>query len=219
MNKKLYILLEDDNEILGNGFGHVMLKQYLPTKKYIEILTKHKVKATFYIDIAHYIFMLENESHSDYEFQMKVFIENIKLLVKNKMDIQLHIHSQWLNAKIDDENIKVTNKWNIGKLKPREQKKLLKKCFLTLEKILHDLGYKQKVRSFKAGSWGIQPINFLYDDFKNFGIKLILGPVKDLKLKLLDVDYSKMQINNHPYFVSKDDVNNVSDKEDIVVRL
>ena len=37
---KIKVLLEDDNEILGNGLGHPVYRQYLPTKKYVEILKK-----------------------------------------------------------------------------------------------------------------------------------------------------------------------------------
>ena len=42
MNNRIKIILEDDNEILGNGQGHPLRRQYLPTKRYIEILNKYK---------------------------------------------------------------------------------------------------------------------------------------------------------------------------------
>lgn len=62
MNNKIKIILEDDNEILGNGNGHPVYRQYLPTKKYVELLNKYNIKGTFYIDIAHYLFLNENKS-------------------------------------------------------------------------------------------------------------------------------------------------------------
>ena len=40
MESKIKVLLEDDNEILGNGTGHPVFRQYLPTKKYVQILNK-----------------------------------------------------------------------------------------------------------------------------------------------------------------------------------
>ena len=49
-SQKIRILLEDDNEVLGTGLGHSMYRQYLPTKKYINILNKYNAKSTFYID-------------------------------------------------------------------------------------------------------------------------------------------------------------------------
>ena len=219
MKKKLYILLEDDNEILGNGGGHIMLRQYLPTKKYIDILNKYKIKGTFYIDMAQYLFMLENKSKFDYQLQIKVFKETIKLLLDNGMDIQLHIHSQWLNAQIIDKNIIVTEKWNIGQLAQNEQLKLFKECHSKLEEILKGFGSKEKIISYKAGSWGIQPIKSLHGEFVKNGIKLVLGPVKDLKINKLGINYTEMQINDFPYYVSKNNVNHMGNNDSGLVIL
>ena len=69
MSQKIKILLEDDNEIKGNGSGHPLIRQYLPTRRYIEILNKHKIKGTFYVDMAHYIFLKDNESYKDFLFK------------------------------------------------------------------------------------------------------------------------------------------------------
>ena len=41
MHPKVKILLEDDNEIKGNGSGNPFIRQYLPTKRYLEILKKY----------------------------------------------------------------------------------------------------------------------------------------------------------------------------------
>ena len=217
MKNKIRILLEDDNEILGNGLGHPCHRQYLPTKKYIEILNKFSIKATFFVDMAHYLFLKKNKDYKDFHFQAQTIKETIKLLVKNKMDVQIHLHSQWSGAKIEQDNVFVTDKWNIGMLSPKDQVLLFNKAYNELYEILNELNVKPNLNSFKAGSWGLQPFNTLYDEFVNKGIKLVMGPIKGLKVKNLDLDYTNLHSDSRPYYASKEDINSVDYKKNIVV--
>lgn len=217
MKNKIKILLEDDNEVLGNGLGHPCLRQYLPTKRYVNLLNKYNIKGTFYIDMAHYLFLKKNETISDFKYQLETIEQTIKLLAENGMDIQIHLHSQWLGASIEDGNVFVTDKWNIGLLKPEEQKLLFVDAHKALFKILSAMGSKQNLTSYKAGSWGIQPFKTLYDVFNNHGIKLVLGPIKGLKIDKLNIDYSNLNSDHIPYYASRRDINKVDDKKNIVV--
>ena len=178
MKNKIKILLEDDNEILGNGQGHPCYRQYLPTKRYVEILNKFSIKGTFYVDMAHYLFLQDHKDYKDFLFQVQTIKETIKLLVKNKMDVQIHLHSQWVGAKIKEDHIFVTDKWNIGMLDSNDQDLLFNKAYDALSEILNDLNIKPNLNSYKAGSWGLQPFNTLYEVFVNKGIKLVMGPIK-----------------------------------------
>lgn len=215
MNNKIKIILEDDNEILGNGNGHPVYRQYLPTKKYVELLNKYNIKGTFYIDIAHYLFLNENKSIQDFKFQAYAIEQTIQLLIKNKMDVQIHLHSQWVNAKVVNSKVEVTNKWNIGQLKPDEQKLLFEKAYHVLSNLLN--GSEGCLNSYKAGSWGLQPFEFLYDVFKDKGIKLVMGPIKGLKVKELNVDYTSLASDYYPFFTNQKDINSISGQKDIVV--
>jgi hypothetical protein len=217
MKRKIKILLEDDNEILGNGLGHPTHRQYLPTKKYVEILNKFSIKGTFYIDMAHYLFLQKHKDYRDFAFQAQTIKETIKLLAKNKMDVQVHLHSQWVGAKIENNHVFVTDKWNIGMLSSEDQELLFNEAYDVLSEILNELNIEPNLNSYKAGSWGLQPFNNLYDVFVNKGIKLVLGPIKGLKVENLDVDYTNLHSDSKPYFASKDDINKVDDKKNIVV--
>lgn len=215
--KKIYVFLEDDNEILGNGQGHTMLRQYLPTKRYVEMLNKYNIKSTFYVDMAHYLFLKENCSHKDFKFQAKVIEETILLLQKNKMDIQLHIHSQWHGAKILDNKIYVTKKWNIGQLNNDVQEELISKSYEALDNLLNNTKKSNTINSFKAGSWGAQPFETLHKTFTDKGIKLVLGPVKGLKIPKLEVDYTKLHSSFFPYYASAKNINLIDSKSKVIV--
>ena len=217
MKQKIKILLEDDNEIKGNGSGNPFIRQYLPTKRYLKILKKHKIKGTFYVDMAHYLFLKDNEYFEDFKFEAYTIEETIKMLSENDMDVQIHIHSQWSGAEIKRNKIFVTNKWNIGQLDTKEQKILFKKSYDALFKILSKSNKKPRLNSFKAGSWGLQPFNTMYDVFKSAGIKLIMGPIAGLKIPNLSVNYSGMHSSYFPYYASKNDITKVDNKRNIVV--
>lgn len=217
MKNKIFILLEDDNEIKGNGSGHPLIRQYLPTKRYLDILNKYQIRATFYVDMAHYLFLKENEDFADFKFQATTIEQTIKMLFENNMDIQIHLHSQWVNAKINQNKIYVTKKWNIGQLDPDNQKLLFKKSYSALYKILKNYIKNPSLSSFKAGSWGLQPFATMFDVFKDAGIKLIMGPIEGLNIPDLNVNYNGLHSDYFPYYVSKNDIRKVDDKKDLVV--
>ncbi|WP_460217919.1 polysaccharide deacetylase family protein [Psychroserpens sp. MEBiC05023] len=219
MNKKdiVYVLLEDDNEILGNGYGHPLYRQYLPTKRYIEILNKYNIKGTFYVDIAHYLFLKKNSYFKDFKFQAKTIEEVIKMLLENKMDVQMHLHSQWVNAEIMNDNVYVTDKWNIGQLTSKEQTDLFNEAFKELSSLLAKFNSISTLNSYKAGSWGLQPFKDLYDLFKEKGIKLVMGPIKGLKVDSLNFNYTELESDFYPFYTSKEDINKISNNNDVVV--
>jgi hypothetical protein len=53
--------------------------------------------------------------------------------------------------------------------------------------------------------------------FVNKGIKLVMGPIKGLKVENLDLDYTNLHSDSRPYYASKDDINRLDDKKNIVV--
>jgi hypothetical protein len=216
-HKKVYVLLEDDTEILGNGIGHVMYRQYLPVKQYVNILNQYDIKSTFYVDIAHYLFLKQHSKEEDFAIQADLIEKMIEHLLINKMEVQLHMHSQWLNAEYKDGNIYVTDKWNIGQLKSEEQEMLFEKCTETLFQIINKYTNNNPLNSYKAGSWGLQPFQTLYNAFKKKGVLLVMGPIKGLRVSSLKVDYTTMESDSIPYYCDKNDINRISSKEEVVV--
>lgn len=216
-DKKVYILMEDDTEIFGNGTGHIMNRMYLPIVRYVEVLKKYKAKSTFYIDMAHWLFLRENYEFRDFSLQADLIEKTILHLLEHKMEVQLHLHSQWANAKIKNDIVYVTKKWNIGQLKEKDQRRLFLDGSKRLQEIIAKGENQNLFNSFKAGSWGLQPFEILYDDFKEQGVKIVLGPTKGLKLSALELDYTSMESEITPYYCCKDDINRIGDKKDIAI--
>ncbi len=217
-NDKIFILLEDDTEILGNGQGHVLYRQYLPVVRYIELLKRHGAKSTFYIDMAHMLFLKENVHIKDFALQSELLEKTVLHILDNNMEVQLHLHSQWVNATVNNDRIQVTKKWNIGQLTADEQVRLFHDGLDCLRSIVQKTGKTNPLNSFKAGSWGLQPFNTLYSEFEKVGVKIVLGPIKGLKVPSLDFDYTEMESNRHPYYCDKVDINKIgSEKGPIII--
>ena len=216
-DSKVYVLLEDDTEIFGNGTGHVAFRQYLPVKRYLEILKKHSIKSTFFVDVAHILFLKSKINYSDFRLQVLLFEETLRLIHNAGMDIQLHIHSQFSDAVLIDNQIEVTRKWNIGMIDSDKQKKLFNECYDYLHSTLRKIGSNDQVVAYKAGSWGIQPFSSLYDAFVQKNVSLLLGPSKELKIKNLNIDYGSMENDVFPYFCDKLDVCKIGNRQDVTV--
>ena len=215
--RKIHVLVHDDTEILGNGQGHAMYRQYLPVIRYVELLKKYNFKSTFYVDMAHYNFLKENAGVKDFQLQAELIEKTILHVLDNGMEVQLHIHSQWLNARLRNNFIYVTNKWNIGQLKENEQVKVFSDCYNLIDTIVKKSKRQYHISSFKAGSWGLQPFDVLYNEFKMNGISLVLGPSKGLKIEALNIDYTNMESAYYPYYCDRNDINKIGSLEEIVI--
>ncbi|MFD0797131.1 hypothetical protein ACFQZJ_06645 [Maribacter chungangensis] len=215
--EKIFVLLEDDVEVLGNGQGHVFYREYLPVSRYLTLLKKYGLVSTFYVDMAHYLFLKENSHCKDFGLQAGYMEQTILNILKNGMEIQLHLHSQWVDAHLVDNEIQVTNMWNIGKLQQEEQVKLVTKAMESLTMIINKSDSINPITSFRTGSWGMQPYQTLYTIFEKLGIKTVMGPIKGLKIPRLGIDYTHMQSGHCPYYCKSSDINAIGDDKGSIV--
>ena len=63
MSRKKIILLCDDTEVKGNGDGSVRELMLDPVKHYVKNLIENQQKATFFVDMAHFLFLKSMITH------------------------------------------------------------------------------------------------------------------------------------------------------------
>lgn len=67
---------------------------FLPTKELIDGINKKGISATFFVDVCSIV------QHKKYN--LKEYVENfsqqLRYMIENNQDVQLHIHSHWLNS-------------------------------------------------------------------------------------------------------------------------
>lgn len=181
------ILLCDDTEVRGNGNGSVEDLIYIPVSRYVASLSKTHMRATFFVDMAHYIYLVENEKGSD---DLQFFQETINLLFRTGMDVQLHLHPQWL-PRIYNPLERIDSRWNIGMLTSAEISFLVSKGKQILEDIGRSYDENYQVHAFKAGSWGLEPMSKVLDVMTLNGIDMVIGPCGNIKIDSLGLDYSR----------------------------
>ena len=154
---------------MGEEVGTVDNCLIKPTVKLIEVLDKYNAKATFFVDAA-YLYRLSelmegNELlREDYE---KV-TQQLRWLVKNGHDVQLHIHPQWYNASYQDGKwMLTTTYYKLSDLDENKVYSLFSKSKDLLESIV-----KKPVIAFRAGGYSIQTFHNINKLFKRSGIKI-----------------------------------------------
>ena len=164
------IFLTLDYELFfGNTSGSAERCILNPTRRLMEITERTGARMTYFID-AGYLVKLEEvkgdfpELQSDYD----AVTTQIKALVAQGNDCQLHIHPHWEDASYTD------GKWNFPvhrykliDFSKEDAEEIFKRYAATLFRITN-----QKIHSYRAGGWCLQPFSHVRDAFLAEGIQI-----------------------------------------------
>jgi peptidoglycan/xylan/chitin deacetylase (PgdA/CDA1 family) len=164
------ILLTLDYEIFfGSNSGTPEKSIIHPTNRLLEVLNKHDIKASFFVDSGYLIKL------NEYKKQYKVLedhygkiISQIKFLSDNGHDIQLHIHPHWEDSYYDgDKWILDTTRYRLHAFNDTEVDDIVYRYKKVLTDIVGD-----RVFTFRAGGWCMQPFDKLKNALKKYDIWL-----------------------------------------------
>lgn len=217
INKKIYILFEDDWELKGNGIGNVQELQYKPANFLMDLCEKLNIKMTFMIDVAQQLTFLDYVSYPEIKEQAELWDNTVCLMKQRGFDAQLHLHPQWLNAKYKKGFFYVNKNWNIGTYDNSERRDLVKKSIKYLEELIKPIDNHYKVNSFKPGSWAIQPSEGILNDLADNGIKLVVGLKKGLYIPKQKIDLRKLEEDTYPYYPDFKDITKISTKQERLI--
>jgi hypothetical protein len=209
--KRFVILIEDDFEIFGNGLGNVADQQYLPALFLMNTAEEFGTKITFMVDVAHQLALSRyQQKNPNLRIQKNLWDETVRMMKERGFDVQLHIHSQWIDPVYEDGHFKLNRNWNIGCCKPSEQKQILSDSIKYLKCILQPIDPDYQVIAFKAGSWGLQPSSPLLQELRNAGIRIVMGVRDSLRVHNASIDYTGLEEKYLPYQPLITDVTKVS---------
>jgi len=103
----LNIIITIDYEIFGNGKGDVRKHIIYPTNKILKICADYKVPVVIMFETDEYVKFREYDEAliKDLGYSPYQMIRNqIKTVLKNGHDVQLHIHPQWEDAEYKEGN-------------------------------------------------------------------------------------------------------------------
>jgi hypothetical protein len=157
MHSKKNIVLTLDYELFfGEKSGSVENSMIKPIDLIIDLLDKYNCKMTIFWDVLHYI-KAKELNVKDEVIQIE---GSIKKLVRYGHDVQLHIHSHWVDAKY------INKHWVFPTYKHYSLQSFEKKMIMNLVSQSKDAIENitnEKVTTFRAGGWKIEP----FQDLKN----------------------------------------------------
>lgn len=140
-----------------------------PTKRLIDIGERTGAKMTFFVDSG-YLYMLEKfgKDHPELLDEHRLISEQLNELVLKGHDCQLHIHPHWEDAKYENGKwIFDVSRYKLSDFTEAEVVDIFK---LYSESLFKATG--QKIQSYRAGGWCIQPFKHLKAAFAATGIQL-----------------------------------------------
>jgi hypothetical protein len=163
----LNIYLTYDYELFfGKETGTAEQCILAPTNKLIEVAKRTGVQLTFFIDVG-YIKQLRAHSqfNSVYQDYQRV-VKQIKTLVAQGHDCQLHIHPHWEDSYHDGKEwIMNTKRYKLTDFSEAD----ILKIVLEYQKILSDITH-QPVNKYRAGGWCLQPFSKVKTAFDAAGL-------------------------------------------------
>mgnify|MGYP002521424246 CR=1 FL=1 len=178
---KTLILSIDYEVFLGERTGDVEEVLINPTYRLMDILNKNGSKMTVFWDVLHYYQLCKNRDLSPKLFREKTLVENqIRELVRQGHDVQMHIHPHWLDAKYEDGHwIFDYSRFSIHKLSSVHDKDDINTVIgcLTLaksimEEVIRPIKPDYKVKAYRAGGYLIEPFETLREVFLELGIEV-----------------------------------------------
>ena len=134
-----------------------------PIDLLIELFYKHNCKMTIFWDVLHYI----RAKELNIDREVKKIENSIKKLIEFGHDVQLHIHSHWIDAKyLNGQWIFPTYEhYRLQSLNENEIFNIVAISKKTIESLT-----KRKVYAFRAGGWQIEPFKKLKEALLKNGI-------------------------------------------------
>ena len=170
-----------------------------PTRRLMEITDRTGVKMTYFVD-AGYLFTLQKmmvdfpELVRDYT----AISEQIKALVHQGNDCQLHIHPHWEDAYYEN------GRWNF----PVERYKLIDfseteaaDLFKHYAEVLYEIS-GQPIHSYRAGGWCLQPFSHVKSSFQELGLRIdsTVFPGGYNETGVYSYDFRRIQSNDAYFF-------------------
>lgn len=171
LNKKKVILTFDYEIFFGVNSGTVKKCLIEPTNRILDVLQERDIKATFFIDILHYMKLLDNPKTKDDAILIK---NQIKRIVELGSRAELHLHPHWIDANLvgDKWHFPTYKHYRLQQLEPELVFKLFYEGKKTLEDLAQEVCPNYTIKAFRAGGFCIQPFNVIGDAFSRLNISI-----------------------------------------------
>jgi peptidoglycan/xylan/chitin deacetylase (PgdA/CDA1 family) len=160
------ILLTFDYELFfGERSGTVGKCQLEPTRDLLKLAESKNVKFTFFVDVGQ---LIAFERYPELGIELDQLKTQIKNMIKQDHDVQLHIHPHWEKALYENGawTMNTEGYYKLSDFEQEEIDRIVREYKTYLDELIG-----RKTTVFRAGGWCIQPFYHLNGIFKELGLK------------------------------------------------
>ncbi|WGL18241.1 polysaccharide deacetylase family protein [Microbulbifer bruguierae] len=163
-------LLTFDYELFfGKRTGTPQACLFTPCEHLLKVLDEFSAKAVFFVD-ASYLARIRDYSvqSAQLERDYAAVVAHIRQLEHSGHQIQLHIHPHWFDSWHDGNRWHmVTDRYRLAQWPTAERESLITRCTTELNRHLAN-----KVFTFRAGGWCLQPFSAIAEALWTNGIRI-----------------------------------------------
>lgn len=196
-----------DYELFGSGKGCVFKHLVEPTDKILDLLEQFNVKATFFIEQLEVKAIIDraNEypNNDAYQSEAQAISGQLKRMLKEGHDLQLHLHPQWFGAEYKNDSWVLNfDYWRFSSLPQKSSNEdfpsktdLLIQGKQYLEALLTPISSDYECIGFRAGGYNLGFTESTYKALQDAGIaydsSLCPGYVSNTMLSAYDYSHIK----------------------------
>ncbi len=207
--KMFHVIFTLDYEIHGNGDGDPQNLLVEPTHRLIKLFDKYGAKLTIMADAAEIIqFERYDSLNHTSRYSSKQILDQLGSAVAANHDVQLHIHSGYVDSQIDA--VKLHVKWdnyNLALLPANHIGQIVRNCKVYLETKLLPYNHEYRCIAFRAANWSMVPTTNIESALVENGIVYDSSVFKyGKRSNKVMFDYSDAYDALLPWLVDKTDV-------------
>lgn len=217
---KIYLALTHDWELRGDGSGDLEEIQFAPMRRLIGIYQKFGVRTTFMPDVMQQVrFRSLQEKHEDLGRDADRWDEHVREAYAAGHDIQLHLHSQWSDARYGDGKWELKGEWSLLKYDRDRAARIIADSKRYLEELLSPVDHTYRCVAFRASALALAPSPHLLATLAALGIEIDVSIAAGFYLdnETLQLDYRNCEETFLPYYPRMDDARLASTKHEPIV--
>jgi len=205
----LGIIFTLDYEIYGNGCGSPYKLMFKPTRDIIQLFDNYGAKLTIMANVC------EIKKYKEYydlnkadKFYYKKIEKQLQDAIKNSHDVQLHIHSSFLNAEYKNNCWHQDwNEYDLASLSYERIDEVIKVSKDFLEKLLEKVNIKYNCNVFRAANWSMNPSKNIIRALLNNNINIDSSVFKyGKRTELVNFNYNDAYSNIIPWPVNENNI-------------
>ena len=204
---RLGLVLTNDWELFGDGSGDYFEIQHRPLYNLLDTIEAHGARLTLMAELGqqwgHLGMALDNPRSAEIATAWE---SAVKDTVRRGSDVQLHVHTQWLDAKYVNGEWRLNlDQISIARLADDTIEETIRRGKDYLDSTLKPIEPDYECIAFRAGAYALQPSERAVRKLLEAGILCDTSVTKGLVNHKL-YDFRRAQYCCRPYFVHTDDI-------------